>query len=168
MAYACICACIFSATCNPPCKSEKLLTPTNVQAQLFDKDGFSTSITDSIEIKSHRRKSNKQLTGDEVNDTGLRFDDSVPQKIIELEAPKLKGDNADQYEIIDYKEQVRLAQQPGSYVVLIYRKPVVRHKTKETLRTVPTPDSVLDGCYADVSVLAGIMDDKAVYPGQSH
>lgn len=144
-------------------KSEQLLSDSNEQTELFVKDNSATSKPDSIEIKSHRRKSNKQLSGDEVNDTGLRFDDSVPQKIIEVDAPELNGDNADQYEIIDYKEQARLAQQPGSYVVLIYRKPVVRHKTKETVRTEPTPNTVLEGCYADVSVLAGIMVDKAVY-----
>ena len=75
-------------------KSEKLLTPSNEQTELFDKDDSTAESADSIEIKSHRRKSNKQLSGDEVNDTGLRFDDSVPQKVIELEAPELTGRNA--------------------------------------------------------------------------
>ena len=59
-------------------KSEQLLSDSNEQTELFVKDNSATSKPDSIEIKSHRRKSNKQLSGDEVNDTGLRFDDSVP------------------------------------------------------------------------------------------
>ncbi|WP_220783831.1 IS66 family transposase, partial [Shewanella sairae] len=32
-----------------------------------------------------------------------------------------------------------------------------------SLSVSPAPDNVLDGCYADVSVIAGIMVDKAVY-----
>ena len=52
----------------------------------------------------------------------------MPQEIIELPAPELTGANAEQFEIIDYKNTVRLAQQPGSYTVLIYRRPVVGHK----------------------------------------
>jgi len=115
------------------------------------------------EVKAHKRKSKKQLTGEEVNDTGLRFDDTVPQKVIELSAPELSGDNADQYEIIDYKETTRLAQQPGSYTVLIYRRPVVRHKQQQTVTHSPAPSNVLEGCYADVSLIAGLMVDKAVY-----
>jgi len=34
----------------------------------------------------------------------------------------------EQYEVIDHKVTRRLAQRPGSYVVLEYRRPVVRHK----------------------------------------
>jgi len=34
--------------------------------------------------------------------------------------------------IIGYKETNRLAQQLGSYTVLIYRRPVVRHKSMMT------------------------------------
>lgn len=116
-----------------------------------------------VEVKSHRRTSRTQRTGNEVTDSGLRFDDSVPRQIIELSAPELEGERADEYEIIDYKETHKLGQLPGSYVVLTERRPVVRHKSTQTLRTVPGTVSVLDGCYADVSFLAGMMVDKAVY-----
>ena len=34
---------------------------------------------------------------DGINDTGLRFDDSVPQKIIEITPPELTRGNADLY-----------------------------------------------------------------------
>jgi transposase len=45
---------------------------------------------------------------------------------------------------------------------LIYRRPVLRHKSQQTLVTVPAPVNVLEGCFADVSLLAGLMVDKAV------
>ena len=70
--------------------------------------------------------------------------------------------------MIGYRETVRLAQQRSIYHVLIYRRPVyrrpvLRHREDHTLTTPPAPDQVLDGCYADVSLLAGLMVDKAVY-----
>jgi transposase len=145
-------------------KSEKqLLDELDTQGSLFATDKRVVSIDTSTEIKAHKRKSNKQLNGDEVNDTGLRFDASVPIKVIDIPAPELQGDDAEQYEIIGYKETNRLAQQPGSYTILIYRRPIVRHKREQTLKTPSAPSNVLEGCYADVSLIAGLMVDKGVY-----
>ncbi|MFT5637087.1 MAG: transposase, partial [Cognaticolwellia sp.] len=145
-------------------KSEKqLLDELDVQGSLFATDKSVAPIDTSTEIQAHKRKSNKQLNGDEVNDTGLRFDASVPTKFIDISAPELHGDDAEQYEIIGYKETNRLAQQPGSYTILIYRRPIVRHKREQTLKTPSAPSNVLEGCYADVSLIAGLMVDKGVY-----
>jgi transposase len=145
-------------------KSEKqLLEESSAQGSLFAADKKASSIDTTTDIKAHQRKSNKQLNGDEVNDTGLRFDASVPTKIIDMPAPELQGEDADNYEIIGYKETNRLAQQPGSYTILIYRRPIVRHKVKQTVKTTLAPSNVLDGCYADVSLIAGLMVDKGVY-----
>jgi len=145
-------------------KSEKqLLDDVSAQGLLFSKDNNAPSIDTVTDIKGHKRKSNKHLNGDEVNDTGLRFDASVPTKVIDMPAPELQGEDADNYEIIGYKETNRLAQQPGSYTILIYRRPVVRHKVKQTVKTTSAPSNVLEGCYADVSLIAGLMVDKGVY-----
>ena len=145
-------------------KSEKqLLDEASVQGSLFAKDSHPPSSDTTTDIKAHKRKSNKHLNGDEVNDTGLRFDASAPTKIIDISAPELQGKDADNYEIIGYKETTRLAQQPGSYTVLIYRRPVVRHKNEQTIKTPAAPINVLEGCYADVSLIAGLMVDKGVY-----
>jgi hypothetical protein len=135
-------------------KSEKQLIENPFQASIFDAD-VDKATPPTVDVNAHHRKSNKQLKGDEVHETGLRFDACVPQKIIEIAAPELQGADADQYEIIGYKETTRLAQQPGSYTVLIYRRPVVRHKSQQTLHTPSTPSNVLEGCYADVSLVAG-------------
>jgi transposase len=144
-------------------KSEKQIIEDPTQQHLFSHALSTTEKAPSIDVPAHKRKSNKQFNGDEVNDTGLRFDASVPTKILDIPAPELQGDNADDYEIIGFKETRRLAQQPGSYTILIYRRPVVRHKISQTLSTPGAPTNVLEGCYADVSLIAGIMIDKGVY-----
>lgn len=143
-------------------KSEKQIEENPYQSTLFH-GAEKAEAPPAQAVKAHKRKSQKQSLDTDVNDTGLRFDESVPREVIDIDAPELTGENADQYEIIDYKETSRLAQRPGSYVVLTYRRPVVRHKSTQTLTTPAAPDNVLEGCYADVSVLAGMMVDKAVY-----
>jgi transposase len=145
-------------------KSEKQLIDNPALSSLFVSEQAQAQTPGSgTEVAAHRRSSKKQTQGQDVNDTGLRFDDSVPQQIIEVPAPELSGEDAEQYDIIDYKDTCRLAQQPGSYTVLIYRRPVLRHKSQQTSVTVPAPVNVLEGCFADVSLLAGLMVDKAVY-----
>ena len=85
-------------------KSEKqLLDEVSAQGSLFATDKTSPSIDITTDIKAHKRKSNKQLNGDEVNDTGLRFDASVPTKVINIPAPELQGEDSDNYEVIGYK-----------------------------------------------------------------
>ena len=144
-------------------KSEKQIEANPYQSPLFDTPEKAEAPSPTQTVKAHKRKSQKQSLDTDVNDTGLRFDESVPREVIDMDAPELAGENADEYEIIDYKETSRLAQRPGSYVVLTYRRPVVRHKNTQTLTTASAPDNVLEGCYADVSVLAGMMVDKGVY-----
>ncbi len=91
-------------------KSEKQLIDNPSQGLLFG-DSLAEDKTPepTTEVKSHRRQSNTRRGGNEVNDSGLRFDDSVPREIIDMPAPEpAEGD-----EIIDYKETRRLAQRPG-------------------------------------------------------
>lgn len=112
---------------------------------------------------TYRRRKPKQRNADDVTDAGLRFGPDVPVEVIELSAPELQGPNADQYEVIDYQITRRLAQRPGSYVVLEYRRPIWRHKNSASLREVPAPAAVFAGSLADVSLLAGILVDKFCY-----
>ncbi len=112
---------------------------------------------------TYRRRRPKQRNEDDVTDTGLRFGPDVPIEVIELSAPQLEGPEADQYEVIDFKISRRLAQRPGSYVVLEYRRPVLRHKPSASLMEVPAPSAVFEGSLADVSLLAGLLVDKFCY-----
>ena len=68
------------------------------------------------------------------DDSGLRFDDSVPVEEIALLAPELEGPDADDYEIISYKVTYRLAERPGSQVVLKYTRPVLKKKSSQRAR----------------------------------
>jgi transposase len=144
-------------------KSEKRLIESADQldiSQLFDQPLPEQSVPDTEQITYTRKK---QRQADCVTDQGLRFDDSVPVEVIELPAPELQQEDAEHYEIIDHKITRRLAQRPGSYVVLEYRRPVIKHKPSQTLTTVSAPRAVFDNSLADVSLLAGLLVDKFVY-----
>ncbi len=112
---------------------------------------------------TYTRRKPKRRNEDDVSDAGLRFGPDVPVEVIELPAPQLEGPQADQYEVIDTKISRRLAQRPGSYVVLEYHRPVLRHKPSRQLMEVPAPSAVFEGSLADVSLLAGLLVDKFVY-----
>ena len=119
--------------------------------------------TQPTEEITYRRRKHKQRNEGDVTDSGLRFGPDVPVEVIELSAPQLQGPEADQYEVIDHKISRRLAQRPGSYVVLEYRRPVLRHKPSAHLLEVPAPSAVFEGSLADVSLLAGLLVDKFCY-----
>lgn len=146
-------------------KSERQIEDNPYQSSLFGKPPIETTEPAQSQPTSTAapKRRTKLRRAQDVNDQGLRFDASVPQQVIELSAPQLNGEDASDYEVIDYKETVRLAQRPGSYIIKVYRRPVVRRKSTQSLITRPAPEAVLDGCYADVSLLAGLMVDKAVY-----
>jgi transposase len=144
-------------------KSEKRLIESPDQmdiGQLFERPAADHPAPDTEQITYTRKK---QRQNNCVTDQGLRFDDSVPVEVIELPAPELQGEQASQYEVIDHKITRRLAQRPGSYVVLEYHRPVVKHKASQTLTTVAAPTAIFDNSLADVSLLAGILIDKFVY-----
>lgn len=119
--------------------------------------------TEKQSVTYERNKNHKNQLEGTPKDSGLRFDESVPVKEIEQSAPELSGPDADQYIIISTKTTYRLAQRPGSYVVLKYTRPVVKHKASNKIINVPAPDNVLDKSLADVSFLAGMLVDKFVF-----
>jgi len=83
-------------------KSEKKLIDNSAQRSLLDSDQAPVQTPAlGTDVAGYRRSSKKQTQEQDVNDTGLRFDDSVPQQIIELPAKELSGEEAEQYEIID-------------------------------------------------------------------
>lgn len=114
-------------------------------------------------ITYQRGSGKKQRPDDCVNDSGLRFGEEVPRQVIEHTPPELAGPEADQYEIIGTRTTFRLAQQPASYVVLEYRRPVIKRKGAEQPEPCPAPANVLDRSIADVSLLVGLLVDKFQY-----
>ena len=114
-------------------------------------------------ISYQRGKAKKNGLASAPDDSGLRFDDSVPVEEIMVLPAELKGPDADDYEVIAHKHTYRLAQRPGSQVVLKYTRPVLKKKSTLSVITPSAPSNVLDKSFADVSFLAGMLTDKFLY-----
>jgi hypothetical protein len=94
----------------------------------------------------------------------LFFDETqVPVETITLPNPELEGLEEGDYERIGEKVTHRLAQRPGSYVILKYVRPLIKRKETQTLHCPAAPPAVLEGGRADVSFLAGLLIDKFLY-----
>ncbi len=114
-------------------------------------------------VSYQRGTAKKNALDGSPDDSGLRFDDTVPVEEIALSAPELDGPAADDYEIISYKVTYRLAERPGSQVVLKYTRPVIKKKSTQRVSTTPAPANVLDNSLADVSFLVGLLLSKFLY-----
>jgi transposase len=108
-------------------------------------------------ITYQRRKKQRD---DAVNDSGLRFDDGVPVETIAVSDPDIEAIPADRRVLIGEKVTCRLAQRPGSYIILKYVRPVYKLIEDQTVVTTPAPANVLEKCVVDVSCLAGMLVDK--------
>jgi transposase len=92
------------------------------------------------------------------------FDASrVPVETVTLPVAEVEGLASDQFEVIGEKVSYRLAQRPGSYVVLKYVRPVVKRRDTAMIHCPPAPAGVIDGSRADVSFIAGLLLDKFCY-----
>ena len=147
-------------------RSEKRLTiDPAIQADLLaglSKVADAPPVPEAKQTISYERR--KGRADNCVNDEGLRFDATVPVEIIRLPLPAALADvPADQQSLLSEKVSYRLAQRPGSYVVLKYIRPVIRRDDTEELISTPAPDNVLEKSMADISFLAGMLVDKFVY-----
>jgi len=113
-------------------------------------------------VAGHERVSRpRQPTADE---SALFFDDrKVPVEVITVPNPEIAGLGADAFEVIGEKVSHRLAQRPGSYVILKYVRAVVKRRDTQVLSCPGAPVGVLDGSRADVSFIAGMMIDKFAF-----
>jgi transposase len=92
------------------------------------------------------------------------FDETrVPVETIELATPEAAGLAPDEFEVISYKDSYRLAQRPGSYVVLKYRRPVIKLRETQRIVCASAPAGVIEGSRAEVSFVAGVLIDKFAY-----
>jgi len=144
-------------------KSEKRLIESPAHSGLlFDTLPESQEQVPTEQINYTRRKGAKER-GDAVTDSGLRFAEDVPVEVIHVNDPDIQSIPEEHREVIDEKVTRRLAQRPGSYVVIEYRRPVVKDKRDDRIHTTPAPANVLDNSLADVSFLAGMLVDKFCY-----
>jgi transposase len=113
-------------------------------------------------VAAHTRR--RASTGANGDAAPLCFDPArVPIEVIELPNPEAAGLPADAYAVIGEKVTHRLAQRPGSYVILKYVRQVIKRTDDATLHCAPAPAGVFDGGRADVSLLAGLIIDKFLY-----
>ncbi len=145
-------------------KSEKRLDidPT-VQGNLLSQLGVELPPVKPPETETityQRRKKNRDGA---MNDTGLRFSDDVPRAVFVLKDLEMEALPESEREIVSEKVSYRLAQRPGSYIVLEYRRLVYKRLHDSKMITTPAPANVLDKCVADVSLLAGLLIDKFSY-----
>jgi transposase len=126
-------------------------------------DGASSGPAPTQTVAAHQRR--RRVRGDgEREEPALFFDPArVPVEVIAVPNPDTEGLAEDAYEVIGEKVTHRLAQRPGSYVVLKYVRPVVKLKASAALSCAPAPPAVLEGGRADVSFLAGLIVDKFLY-----
>jgi len=151
-------------------KSERrMLEPEGVQGTLgeaFDVVPDDVAPVQKTRIAEHEREprnKNKNLI-DGNDDAGLFFDESkVPVEVIVVANDEAAGLDPADFEVIGEKVSYRLAQRPGSYVILKYVRPVIKLRADEALSCPPAPVGVLDGCRADGSFIVGMIIDKFAY-----
>lgn len=144
-------------------KSEKRLpVASSEQLHLGDMLEDETRPVEKETVKQYqRRRRPKEHFEGTPEDSGLRFDEhTIPMEVIEVPNPELEDLEEDEYEIVSEKATYRLAQRPGSYVVLKYVRKTVKLKKAEKLITPPAPAAVLEKSFADVSFLVGLLIDK--------
>ena len=95
-----------------------------------------------------------------MNESGLRFDETVPVTTIEAGDPAAESIPESERVVVGEKVTHRLAQRPASYEVLRYVRPAVKRRDTGELLAARAPANVLDRTSADVSLLAGMLVDK--------
>jgi transposase len=149
-------------------KSERrLLGPDGVQGTLGESfDAIPEVLPEhkKSRVEAHERQHKPKAPSDGADESTLFFDDRrVPVEIINVANPQTEGLAADAYEVIGEKVSHRLAQRPGSYVVLKYVRPVIKRHDTQVLSCPPAPVGVIEGSRADVSFIAGMIVDKFAY-----
>jgi len=114
-------------------------------------------------IPAHTRRSGPKAVDAKAEAVPFFDATRVPMEVIELANPEIAGLSADQYEVIGSKETFRLAQRPGSYVVIKYVRPVVKRIDTQVISAPAAPAGVIEGSRADVSFIAGLLLDKFAY-----
>ncbi len=84
----------------------------------------------------------------------------MPIETIAVAHPEIAGLSSEQYEVIGEKVSHRLAQRPGSYVILKYVRPVIKRRDTQVIICPAALAGVIEGSRADVSFLAGMLIDK--------
>ena len=143
-------------------KSERFAPePDPAQMHLGEVLPVPTSTPEKIKtIAAHTRRT-MQKDGAESGEELKFFDQSkLPVESIVLLHEQARDLAPGEFELIGEKITYRLAQRPGSYVILKYHRPVMKRKDTQRIFTAPAPEGFLEGSRADVSFAAGLLMDK--------
>lgn len=92
------------------------------------------------------------------------FDESrVPMCVVRVTTPQMDALAEGTYQQISVKESFRLAQEPASFVIIKYLRPVFKRNDNGELLCAPAPVGVIEGSRADVSFCAGLLVSKFRY-----
>lgn len=114
-------------------------------------------------VPAHTRRKPRSDLCDDRADAAFFDETQVPVQTIELPNPEARDLQPGQYEVIGHKVSHRLAQRPGSFVVLKYVRPVIKRLDTQTLHCASAPQGVIEGSRADVSFIVGLLVDKFRY-----
>jgi hypothetical protein len=103
-----------------------------VQGNLFAALGVASPPPKAPPTETITYERRKKARDGAVNDTGLRFGDDVPREIIAVKDPEIEAIPESRRVRIGEKVTYRLAQRPGSYVILAYTRPVPRRSRERT------------------------------------
>ena len=112
------------------------------------------------EVKPHQRRAARADFADDGANAAFFDEAKVPVVTIDVPCPQAAGLAPEQYEVIGHKQSHRLAQRPGAYVVLRYRRAVIKRLDTQALHCAQAPVGVIEGSRADVSFIAGVLLDK--------
>lgn len=148
-------------------KSERLTVLQNAQQMSLGEGltaGASSALPKVQTVAAHARRIAPPQAAAAKGPSVPFFDENrVPIQTIELPDPQVKDLPSEDYERIGEKVSYRLAQRPGSYVVLKYVRPVHKCRDTEKLSCPGAPQGVIEGSRADVSFVAGLLIDKFAY-----
>lgn len=114
-------------------------------------------------VSGHTRSKPRRDCTDDAGSAPFFDESKVPVQVIEVPNAQAAGLSPEQYEVIGQKVSHRLAQRPGSYVVLKYVRTVIKLKATQALHCPAAPAGVIEGSRADVSFVAGVLVDKFAY-----
>ena len=147
-------------------KSERLSVLENPQqlslAELLSGEKQTTP-TKVRSVAEHTRRVRESDDVGEAESVPFFDETRVPVETITVPNPDAQALAPDQYEVIAQKVTYRLAQRPGSFVMLKYVRDVIKLKGSQSIRCPPAPAGVLEGSRADVSFLTGLLVDKFCY-----
>ena len=103
------------------------------QASLFEALGVEDAPLPEVPTEEISYRRRRKSRGAALNDSGLRFDESVPVTTIEVEDPAVEAIPESERVLVGENVTCRLAQERASYRVLRYVLPVVKRRDTGSL-----------------------------------